>query len=754
MKRFFAPLPPPPHRLRPGARRPGLTSRQMLLGLWALPALAAPAQALTLASPDWRVTIDPATLHTTATLPASGRTLELSAAQPARPAGEPVVDARGARWTLADGTRVSAELQGTALSVRFERRAEGRVVWPQVPPDAQGLILPIAEGVHVAADDRLWRQALGGEYQDIDTTTDLSLPALGLEQGQQVISVLFVNPFNNRLRFDTSGSGLGVSATHEFTALDAARPYEVRIFLDGPDRLAPARHYRRWRQDGGTLVSLKDKLAAARDGQRLIGASHVYLWGERLLVPQDVRDWPALQKAIPAQWLDTAERRQAQRDGAIARHRHAQETLLQAIDAAMKARHPGHDAQAFGQRRQALVAAFGPMLGQPSTWGDASSPKMIARLREAGLSRLWLGLPQWTAGFASPEGIAAAREAGYLIAPYDSYDTALPEPNDQPAWLTAQMGQDVFRRCAVVNRDGSRRTGFGGRGVYVNPACVRPVMQRRVPALQAASHYNSWFLDVAATGMAFDDHDPAKRTSQAQDIDNRMAAAAWIGERLGVVVGSEDGFAVANRTVAFAHGAQTRGFAWGDRALHKDAGSPYFLGRWWPDHEPQFFFKPVKLKPEHAAMYFDPARRLPLLQAAMHDSLVTTHHWSLDSLKFPQVQAARDLLAQLYNVPPLVNLSLDTAGPRLAYLQRADAFFRPLHQRLYTQALTDFRWLDRLGRVQQTRFADGTRIVANFGDAVFREGELSVPPLSALAVLPSGEQLRYQAGPAPVPARG
>ena len=269
---------------------------------------------------------------------------------------------------------------------------------------------------------------------------------------------------------------------------------------------------------------------------------------------------PALQKAIPAQWLDTAERRQAQREAAIARHRYAQETLLQAIDAGLKARHPGQDAQAMARRRQALAQAFGPMLRDPASWGDANSPGMIARLREAGLTRLWLGLPQWTAGLARPEGVAAAREAGYLIAPYDSYDTALPEQNDQPAWLTAQMGQEVFRRCAVVNRDGTRRTGFGGRGVYVNPACVRPVMQRRVPALQAASHYNSWFLDVAATGMAFDDHDPAKPTSQAQDIDNRMAAAAWIGEQLGVVVGSEDGFAVANRTVAFAHGAQTRGF--------------------------------------------------------------------------------------------------------------------------------------------------------------------------------------------------
>ena len=57
--------------------------------------------------------------------------------------------------------------------------------------------------------------------------------------------------------------------------------------------------------------------------------------------------------------------------------------------------------------------------------------------------------------------------------------------------------------------------------------------------------------------MSFDDYDPAKPTPMAQDVANRIDNMAWIARTLGVVIGSEDGHAVANRPIAFAHGMQT-----------------------------------------------------------------------------------------------------------------------------------------------------------------------------------------------------
>ncbi|MCM0011971.1 glycoside hydrolase, partial [Klebsiella pneumoniae] len=81
--------------------------------------------------------------------------------------------------------------------------------------------------------------------------------------------------------------------------------------------------------------------------------------------------------------------------------------------------------------------------------------------------------------------------------------------------------------------------------------------------------------------------------------------------------------------------------------------------------------------------------------SVFHDSIVTTHHWTMDSLKFRESRQVTELLQQLYNVPPLLNLSLDSASARIPNLKGLDAFFRPLQERLYNQPLTCFRWLDK-----------------------------------------------------------
>lgn len=67
---------------------------------------------------------------------------------------------------------------------------------------------------------------------------------------------------------------------------------------------------------------------------------------------------------------------------------------------------------------------------------------------------------------------------------------------------------------------------------------------------------------------------------------------------------------------------------------------------------------------------------------------------------------------------------------------------RPLHQRLYNQPLTGFRWLDKKGEVQQSEFADGTRLIANFGPVTELAG-ITLAAQSVLALLPDGKQLQF-----------
>jgi len=115
-----------------------------------------------------------------------------------------------------------------------------------------------------------------------------------------------------------------------------------------------------------------------------------------------------------------------------------------------------------------------------------------------------------------------------------------------------------------------------------------------------------------------------------------------------------------------------------------------------------------------------------------------------DSLKFSNVRAENELAQLLYNVAPLYHLSADTLAQRLPVMVRQDRFFRPLHQRLATQTLTDFRWLTADRLVQQTTFADGTRLLANFDSRVRRVEGQELAGHSITALITDGTVIDYR----------
>jgi hypothetical protein len=368
----------------------------MLLGAGAV--LPPGATAVTLENREWRIVLEPETLAASARLP-EGSLLTLSTADRAVPAEGATVDGTRARWTR-EGTEIEAVLDGRTFRMRFSRRSAGRITWPRLPGAGRGLILPLGEGYYLPAGDARWRRVLSEELDGITTTEDLSLPVLGQDHGVRVLSVLFVNPFNNALRFPSQSRGTGVTATHEFTRLDPARPYEVRLFLDDADWLAPAKRYRAWLAASGRFVPLREKLAAAEDGPRLIGASHAYVWGSRMVVRQDVRDWTALDARFPADWLSDPEAKAALAAADLSTHRYRQGVLIDALNRALARQAPGEDAASYRARKALAVRVLGPALVDPARWGDASV-KLIEALQAAPLPRLWLGLPQWEAGLGA-----------------------------------------------------------------------------------------------------------------------------------------------------------------------------------------------------------------------------------------------------------------------------------------------------------------------------------------------------------------
>lgn len=363
---------------------PVLASRIRPL-LLLMPLFSLPAEALTLANDQWRIELDPATLAAEAVLP-SGQHLAISSPGPRQPVtalqqeGERVswlTRAEGANWlTSTDGeVRASARLEGNRLILSLSRASAGELVWPRVPAGAQALILPIHEGFRIPVDHPEWRKALAQEYQGINTTENLTLPLVGLDHGDQQLAILFASPFNNRLTFTPRKDGIALTATHSVNRLNLADPYEVVVTLQpGNDWLAAAKAYRNWLQERGELVSLESKLAAVKDGKRLIGASHLYLWGERLLVPQDVKSWPALRRLIPADWLKGESKRALQAPD-FERNRYLQNLVLTGVEQALALRHPGQQPADFKARRMLAATQLGAALNEPQSWGMAARPR-------------------------------------------------------------------------------------------------------------------------------------------------------------------------------------------------------------------------------------------------------------------------------------------------------------------------------------------------------------------------------------------
>lgn len=679
------------------------------------------AAATVLENPLWRVELDPATLAIRVT-PSGQASVQASSGVPARAVSQLSQTAQQADWQWDDGAfRVSATLDQRDLLLTIRARAPGEVPILQQPASAlgQGLMWPLAEGHYVPTGNTLWEKFLQ-EQGDLNTTQDLSLPLWGMDHGSYTLNWLLTNPYNNRLRWQ---QGQALSVAHEFNALDPSAPMTLLLHLGDADPLAGAKRYRQWRVEQGLYEPLADKVRQTPEAEKLLGASHVYLWGNDLLAKEDVRDWSLLRKRLRGHALKGLLDKEAAKvlAQAPALNHYEQTVLLRGLNAAInqKARQSWQVdepdmtrlAARYGELRAELAVAFaGALSDTPQTWGSQT----IQALRQSGLSRLLVTLGEgWEGGLWHPEAIRAGVDAGFLMAPYDSYETAL-SATENPDWTTAHLGTKAYRECAIMLKNGRLKTGFQQSGHYTDPRCVRPLLEARVKAVQAMAGFNAWFLDAYATSMVFDSYRDSAPMTQAQNAQGNIDASRWLNTTLKLPAGSEDGNAITAQGILFAHGMQTPVIGWGDQAMTQDKQSPHYVGNWYPPEQPTVFFKPVPLNEPFRTIYFDPSMRLPLYQAVFHGSVITTHHWLFDSLKLSNVQIENELTQLLYNVPPLYHLSASTVKQRLPVIERQDRFFRPLHQRLATQAMVGFGWLTADRLVQETTFADGTRLVANF----------------------------------------
>jgi hypothetical protein len=356
-----------------------------------------------------------------------------------------------------------------------------------------------------------------------------------------------------------------------------------------------------------------------------------------------------------------------------------------------------------------LLGAFHAYL-----WGDARTPEGVAELKKLGISRMWLGYDADNSPM-SAAAVTAAKKAGYLVGPYDSWANGQdPKTSDSP---TSSWPGTVYPDFCVQGADGKPVPGFHNRGCYLSSQAFEQAepghhyLADRTRQM-TANGVNSYFLDVDAAGELYQDHSAAHPMTQAQDRANRLARMKRLSTDDQLVLGSEAAGSWANQVLAYDHGSATP-VADGLWPLEKDKQT---WGGYAPAKAPGVFFKPVDLPAGLATAMYDPKYRVPLYETALHDSVVNVERWELSFDKLPRQKNTRALLAMLYNVPlnfVLDGPSLRQHGGELAALQK---YFAPLHQAAGTQPLTSFRYLTADHQVQRTVFGDGVlTVTANFG---------------------------------------
>jgi len=735
-----------------------------LLLILSATALVGQSANVVLEDSNWRADIQPSTLAAVGRT-ADGKTLPISAGLAALGAAKNLQQsAQSASWDLPTAQiHVAARMEKGRLFVEIASARPGEFTWPLIRADPQqrAIILPRGEGFYVPVHEARWRGFVSDH--PFQTMEDLSMPLWGIDYGSHSLTYILTNPLDNSLSFAPDGDGLCSRLTHQFPRNDFTTSYGLMIVPGGDSPVEPARILRQWLLDRGEFVTLQEKLSKLPDLEKLFGAAHIYLWADGVLDAEDVRDWPALVEALRHPRTAGAHR-VVSLFPVVVWHALVVDTpsaylkaeLIAGLNAVLRRRDlfraaiwpPGSlptsvrgIAENAGSRPGAdivrlnaclLSASFPGLLVGPNEFGSGISPKMIRRLQDAGFDRLWLGVPDLDVLRQLPETALAAKRAGYLFAAYDSYHSIHP-PGAPRTWETAQFDRALYDEGSTVNADGHRDRGFQSVGSHLSSLAAISYVHRRVNSWMEEFGFNSYFVDCDATGELFANYSPRFPQTKRLDLQLRLERLAWIRDTFHVVIGSEVGASFAAPVIHFGHGMMTPGFGWGDPLLH-DAKSPYFVGNYYPAGAPAVFFRQTVLPRKYQDTFFDPRYRLPLYQAAFHDSIVTTHHWLEPSTKFSNVLAVNELLELLYAVPPLYHLNLAELAKRRQELQTHYAFFSPNYRKLALLPLSHFAILtpDRL--VQETEFGGEAQIIANFGDAPYVYQGHPVPPAGILLV--------------------
>lgn len=337
--------------------------------------------------------------------------------------------------------------------------------------------------------------------------------------------------------------------------------------------------------------------------------------------------------------------------------------------------------------------------GAPDFWGI--DPSICEDLRRHGVRHAIVN-DGWPA-----EVMEKVKALGYLVSRYDNYEDMLEGPREE-------YGKGKIPDDVVLKADGTRMTAWQSwdRKIQWMKRCsvlYEETARLQIPKDLAQHPYNARFIDVTTACALRECYDPAHPCDYTEDRLARERLARYVSEELKLVLGGEHGQWWGVPYYDYWEGMQSGGFySWpagyvGQDLPEKreDIGEMYW--RYGVGHE----------------------RRVPLWQLVFGDCVLSTWYWG-DSTGHlykvaPDLDDRKDCFNLLYGTVPLFwtnrPFSFRWSDPELR-LRLLQSYYVtcPVQEQTGWSEMTDYRFVRDDRTVHESRFANGIRVIVNFGE--------------------------------------
>ncbi len=345
------------------------------------------------------------------------------------------------------------------------------------------------------------------------------------------------------------------------------------------------------------------------------------------------------------------------------------------------------------------------LLGAVNIWcWDRDAVPLVREIQAAGIERILWSNQQ------SPTNLARLNELGVLTSRYDIYQDVMNPENfprlswKHPDWTTKAWPSDI-----ITNANGQFQKGWGveakdGAMIPCGVLCDRRAVdyaRERIPAELATHPYRCRFIDTTTAAPWQECYSPAHPMTRTDSREWKMKLLDYVSRDNKLVTGCETGHDAAVPFLHYFEGMLSLG--------------PYRV----PDSGRRMQVIWTNVPEAVAKFQLGHAYRLPLWELVYHDCVVAQWYWGDYNNKLPALWDKRDLFNALYGTPPMFMLD------RRLWEQDKQRFVQsyrntcPLVRKVATSEMTDHRFLTPDRSVQQTTFANGVTVTANFGEHSF-----------------------------------